>query len=116
MKDFPVTPDLILIRLTASRAMLYAEAAGTSNWAASESTRAFGRPACAALPAALDRSLATLSLGCMGMRTFTEVADDRMLAAIPGRIVDDFVERLRTTLAANSDMRSYYEGHKASFA
>jgi uncharacterized protein (DUF169 family) len=115
LASLPVAPDLILVWLTPRQAMLYGEAAGSSRWTGGSPTAVFGRPACAALPAALQKEAPTSSFGCMGMRTFTEVADDRMLVAIPGSVAEDFVKALDAAATANATMQAFYEGHKARF-
>lgn len=116
LADFPGAPDLVLLWLTPSQAMLWAEAAGTSQWTENAPTAATGRPACAALPLALGGDHPALSLGCIGMRTFTEVSDDRLLAVLPGSRGEEFLARLATTVAANASMESYYRRHKAQVA
>ncbi len=116
LRDFPLEPDLILVWLTPRQAMLYAEAARTCRWTEALPTPTWGRPACAALPVTAERAQPVLSLGCMGMRTFTEVGGDRLLAVLPGEKARDFLEALRSTLEANETMRLFYEGHKAKFA
>jgi uncharacterized protein (DUF169 family) len=116
LQDFPLEPDLILMWLTPQQAMLYSEATGTSSWTGSSPTSALGRPACSALPTALEQERSTLSLGCMGMRTFTEIDDDRMLAVLPGKQGREFLDRLGPAVAANDAMQSFYSGHKAKFA
>lgn len=40
-------------------------------------------PLVSEVPAALNRDRATMSLGCAGMRVFTGVPEDLMLAVIP---------------------------------
>lgn len=115
LAEFPADPDLVLLWLTPSQAMIYYEAIGAASWAA-EPTRIGGRPACAALPMALQSSRPTLSFGCMGMRTFTEISDDRMLAVVPGGKLGQFVDALRVTASANQTMESYYQGRKADVA
>lgn len=112
---FPMTPDVVLMWLTPTQAMLFSEAAGSASWS-TQSGRATGRPACAAIPLAMANGSAGLSLGCMGMRTFTEVADDRLLAAIPASRIDELLESLQRTMAANDEMRSFYQGHKRQFS
>ncbi len=52
----------------------------------------------------------------MGMRTFTEISQDRLLAVIPGKKIGEFVDSLQPTLAANENMRTFYENHKGKFA
>ena len=107
--------DLILLWLTPDQAMLYSEAAGTCRWTEALPTAVFGRPACAALPIALEKSQATLSLGCMGMRTFTEISTNRLLGVIPGKRLQQFSDALETTKKSNDEMQIFYEGHKAHF-
>lgn len=116
LRDFPLAPDLILLWLTPRQAMLYSEAVGTCRWTQATPTAVFGRPACAALPVALQQSECALSLGCTGMRTFTEISEDRLLAVIPGDKAQEFLTALESTVASNETMRSFYEEHKRQFA
>jgi uncharacterized protein (DUF169 family) len=115
LSEFPDQPAAVVLWLTPRQAMLFNEAAGTASWAA-PATRVGSRPACAAVPLAIKGQLPMLSLGCMGMRTFTEVADDRMLAVVPGDRVDEFVASLRAISHANEAMKSFYEQRKAEVA
>jgi uncharacterized protein (DUF169 family) len=116
LTDLPVDPDVVVLWLTPRQAMLYNEAAGSANWTTTEVPRTTGRPACAALPNAMSSHTATISLGCMGMRTFTEVSDDRLLAAIPGTDLEAFTDALDRIAIANQKMQTYYEGRKAAVA
>lgn len=114
LRDFPLQPDLVLMWLTPAKAMLFSEASGTVEWT-NVSNEVFGRPACAALPMALDGSRATLSLGCKGMRTFTEISEDRMLAVLPAEKADLFAELLERKFEANEVMLDYYAARKQEF-
>ena len=116
LADFPLEPDLILLWLSPEQAMLYNEAAGSATWSKEMAPSLFGRPTCAALPAAMEGSRPTMSLGCIGMRTFTGAPADAMVAAIPSADAERFVEALERTAAANALMASFYENHKAQFA
>lgn len=116
LRDFPLEPDLILVWLTPRQAMFYNEIAGTVQWSSTSPMPVFGRPACAALPLAFNEGRSTLSLGCMGMRTFTEVSNDRLLAVLPGSKVSEFLKTLEQTMAANGTMQNFYEGHKVRFS
>jgi uncharacterized protein (DUF169 family) len=116
LRSFPVEPDVVLIWLTPRQAMLYNEAIGDSQWTTLSPTTVRGRPACAALPQTLRSSQATLSLGCMGMRTFTEVHDDRLLAVLPGSRAGDLAKALGSIMKSNDAMASFYREHKAQFA
>ena len=115
LKDFPVEADLILMWLTPQQAMLYSEAAGICRWTENLPAAVFGRPSCAALPIALENRQSTFSLGCAGMRIFTEVSDDRILAVLPGEKAQDFVKGLEVVGNANASMQTFYEEHKAKF-
>jgi len=116
LAEFPLEPDVVLMWLAPHQAMLFGEASGISRWSPGSPPAAYGRPACAALPVALEGRCATLSLGCMGMRTFTEVGGDRLLAVVPGDQIAAFLERLNVTVGANAAMQRFYEGQKAKFA
>lgn len=115
LADFPLDPDLVLLWLTPAQAMIYNEAAGNASWTAAAGTVS-GRPGCAALPLALDSEEPRMALGCIGMRTFTGIADDRMLAVLPGSKIADFVSALQVTATANAGMKTFYEGHRAQFS
>jgi uncharacterized protein (DUF169 family) len=110
----PVDPDLVLLWLTPAQMMIFNEAAGTASWTAGAPMGVSGRPGCAALPLALQNDRPQASLGCAGMRTFTEIPDDRMLAVLPGDRVAEFVTALETTVQSNAAMLDFYQGHKAA--
>src|SRR5207249_2729502 len=93
--DLPLEPDLLLMWVTPRQAMFFNEAAGTVGWSGDEPPGLTGRPTCAALPLALETSRPRTSTGCIGMRTFTEISDDRLLAVVPAEKGDEFVVGLR---------------------
>lgn len=115
LAEFPLEPDLVLFWLTPRQAMFYNEAFDTVQWTGESPMPTFGRPACAALPAAQEDRMPTLSLGCMGMRTFTEISEDRLLAVLPGDRAKEFSDALEQTLTANSAMQDFYEERKTQF-
>lgn len=115
LADLPVPPGIVLFWLTPRQAMLYNEATGAASWS-SGAPLTTGRPGCAALPAALASGSAALSMGCAGMRTFTEIPDDRMLAVIPGDGIAAFADDLERITAANDTMLTFYRGRKAELA
>lgn len=114
LAEFPVEPELILTWLTPRQAMIFTEAAGRASWA-DTLMQVSGRPGCAALPLASEKGQAGLSLGCAGMRTFTRVADDRLLGVIPGGQAEDFIAALERTVSANQAVGSYYREQVAKF-
>jgi uncharacterized protein (DUF169 family) len=113
---FPVDPDLVLLWLNGRQTMLLEEALGTVCWDRVGNAEAFGRPACGALALSANEAKPTLSLGCLGMRTFTEAPDDKLLASLPGSVLKDLVERLQKTLRANEKMLAFYQQHKAQYS
>lgn len=113
LHEFPLDPDVVLLWVNVAQAMLYSEAAGRAAWTATP-MQVSGRPGCAALPLAMRSNQPGMSLGCAGMRTFTEVGDDLNLAAVPGGALPGFVDALAGTVESNAAMRSFYSAHKAS--
>jgi uncharacterized protein (DUF169 family) len=113
--EFPIEPDLVLMWLTPAQAMIYNEAAGNAAWTSAPATVS-GRPGCAALPLAASSDEPKMALGCVGMRTFTGIATDRILAVLPGDKLEQFVSALQRVVSANAGMKEFYEGHKAQFA
>jgi uncharacterized protein (DUF169 family) len=113
LERFPVAADAVLLWLTPLQAMLWSEAAGGMEWGGKAPTTVFGRPGCAAIPTALSDRRPSLSFGCIGMRTFTGIPSDRMLAVISGGDLAAFVDALHRVKGANDTMQAAYEGHKA---
>ena len=116
LAEFPIEPDFILLWLTPRQAMIMSEASGASHWTTFNPPGVLGRPACAAIPMSAARGSAAVSLGCAGMRTYTEIADDRMLAVVPASGVRSLTAAFATTLTANRAMTAFYERKKAGAA
>jgi uncharacterized protein (DUF169 family) len=111
-----VEPNLILAWVTPRQAMLWSEASGACSWDTASNghpEKLLGRPGCAALPVATNSRRPTLSLGCAGMRTFTEM-NDHLLGVVPGSAAGDFVAALRKFADANRSMESLYQQAKAA--
>jgi uncharacterized protein (DUF169 family) len=116
LDEFPVTPDAILLWLTPRQAMLMSEASGACHWTGSAPPATLGRPACAAIPTAVSRGAMAASLGCVGMRTYTEIADDHMLAVIPAAAVPQLSTTLSEIVGANRAMAEFHAARKAGAA
>ena len=80
----PVDPDAVLVSGTPGNLMLLHEAAAS---VALSPTSLFGRPTCMAVPAALSSGMAT-SLGCIGNRVYTGLADEEFYTVISGNAFD----------------------------
>jgi uncharacterized protein (DUF169 family) len=111
---FPIEPELVLVWTTPAQAMLLQEAVGATMWTESPASTAFGRPACGALPVALRRGQSVLSLGCIGMRTFTDVAESRCLAALPRPALDGLEQKLEHAGEVNERMAAFYRSRKSA--
>ena len=112
LKDFPVEPELLLMWLKPSQAMIYNEVLGCCKWSGSMESMALGRPACAVIPSTLNNSTSGMSLGCTGMRTFTEISDEHILITLNCKEIDSFMANLATTISANKEMEEFYLDHK----
>jgi len=107
--------DLILMAAKPAAAMLIYEAAlraGAGNAVAN----VLGRPACALLPLAQKTGLTSLSLGCMGNRTFTGLPADEMYVCIPSGHWGAVVTRLAEIDKANCEMREFYHERRAQYS
>lgn len=116
LAEHPFTPTVALTWLTPRQAMLCNEAGGSARWSSEASPRVTGRPACAALPLAISGGTPVMSFGCAGMRTFTEVEDERMLVAVPGNELPAFAKAAEASAAANVTMTDFYQQHKATLS
>jgi uncharacterized protein (DUF169 family) len=112
LAEFTEPPDAVLVWLTPFQSMLLQEATGASRWSERPGIPTFGRPSCAAIPAAIQGSVATQSLGCMGMRVFTEIAQDRLLGVLPGDRLADLPAALDRVARSNDKMAQHYRGQK----
>lgn len=115
LAGFPLAAEVVMLSLQPIQAMLFQEAAGLTRWDSEQPSRLLGRPGCAALPVALDTSGPTLSVGCTGMRTFTGMSGDLLLAVLPGHRLEHFLNAAQTAQAANGVMRDYYEARQQLF-
>lgn len=116
LAQFPRQPHAVLCWLTPFQAMIWNEAGGGAVWKNDATGSVFGRPACAALPASIDLDRPVISLGCIGMRTFTEIAKDRMLGVVPGSKVLEFSIALSSMQQTNDGMAAFYNSRLENFA
>jgi uncharacterized protein (DUF169 family) len=114
--QLPIEPDFILLWLSPRQAMMMSEAAGACHWTVTNPPGLLGRPACAAIPISAARGGAALSLGCTGMRTYTDIADDRLLAVVSASGLPSLWTALAATLEANRAIGAVYAARKAGAA
>jgi uncharacterized protein (DUF169 family) len=99
-------PDVVLIRGNAQQAMLVLEAAQSRSLVSE--LPVMGRPACSVVAACLNSGRVATSLGCIGNRVYTGLADGELYVAIPGEKLTETVEALRTIVRANRELKEYY--------
>ena len=75
---------------------------------------AMGRPACAAVPHALNRGAAAMSLGCCGARAYLgALSDDIALWALPGSRLDEYCDEVATFAEANRTLATFHERRRS---
>ena len=107
LSQMPVDPDVAVFFCNPSQAMLIAEAAGAVSLTGAGIT-AFGRPTCATVPKALESMNASMSVGCVGFRVYTDIPDEELLIAVPRDQIQSIVDRLGTTVTANSALEEFH--------
>ncbi|MDP8922467.1 MAG: DUF169 domain-containing protein [Chloroflexota bacterium] len=116
LAEFPVQPDVVLMIATPRQGMLLAEASESVALRAAPALPTMGRPACAAVAWSANDATVTLSLGCIGARTYVEVPDDRAIVVLPGTVLDRIAERLGVLARANHELASFHARRKAQYA
>jgi len=102
----PVAPDIVLVRGNARQLMLISEAARAAGHL--HASPAMGRPACSMIPQGLSSGEVIVSLGCIGNRVYTDLADDQGYVAIPSRALADTMARLQAIVAANETLEGFH--------
>jgi uncharacterized protein (DUF169 family) len=100
----PFDPEVVLVCGNAKQIMLLSEAAQ----AAGAEAPLMGRPTCAAIPTVLQTRHGAASLGCIGNRVYTEMADDELYFALPGGQLGRVVEKLAAVVNANRELEKYH--------
>jgi uncharacterized protein (DUF169 family) len=102
------TPDVVLVRGNAKQVMLLAEAAQAAGVGAESGL--MGRPTCAVVPEVVRTRRCAASLGCIGNRVYTGLADDELYFALPGEHVKAVTEKLAEMVHANRELEKYHRG------
>jgi uncharacterized protein (DUF169 family) len=114
LADAPCQPDVVVVRGTARQTMLLAEAAKAAN--IDYDTMTMGRPTCAMIPATMQSERGTASLGCIGNRVYTGLAENELYFTIPGSRVSEVVEKLETICNANKQLETFHREHAKAVA
>jgi len=99
LRDLPVEPSVILLRLNGKQQMLLHDA-----W---PQLRFEGKPQCHIIPIAKERGEIALSVGCMLSRVRTGMSNNEVTCAIPASRMSALIERLRAARAANNAVAAY---------
>lgn len=105
LAETPVDPDVVLFAGPPGRVMLLQE--GATRAGVAVTAPLLGRPTCAALAAAVASGVVA-STGCIGNRVYTDVGDDELYVAVPGRDVARVADTLDAIVAANTTLRDYH--------
>ena len=111
--DLKNSASAVLFACKPSAAMLLNEAAIRAG--AGGATPAMGRPTCMGLPLALERGT-QMSLGCIGNRTYTGLADDELYVIIAGKDLERVADSLDEIVGANNALQEYAQGRRAAIA
>ena len=106
-------PDVVLFACKPAGAMLLQEAANRAG--VGTGAPALGRPTCMALPASLQHGTIT-SLGCIGNRVYTGLAEDEMYVVVRGKDLAAIAEALKTIESANAALLDYAKGRRKELA
>lgn len=110
--DASFEPDLILVRGTPRQLMLISEAARAVG--AFDDSPTMGRPACAMLPQVEATGRAVTSLGCIGNRVYTGLADDELYFTLAGSTLPAVMEKLDTIVHANRALEQFHAERRAA--
>ena len=92
----PIAPDLALMWATLPQMGVIQEIVGSVMWRENPQGATFTRPACAVLPIAHRHRKPALSLGCVGMRIYTETPPTLFLLALPPDALPALADGLET--------------------
>jgi uncharacterized protein (DUF169 family) len=108
LRDIPVDPSVILLRLNGKQQMLLHDA-----W---PRLRFEGKPQCHIIPLAKESGEIAMSVGCMLSRVRTGMSNNEVTCAIPASRVSEIIERLRAARAANNAVAACAAGDSRRFA
>jgi uncharacterized protein (DUF169 family) len=113
LADTPVDPDVVLVAGRPGPLMRLLEAglrAGVGSPAP-----LMGRPTCMALPTTLRDGMVA-SAGCVGNRVYTDLGDDELYVAIPGRDLGALLGEAETIAAANIALADFHRARRQALA
>ena len=110
LREFPLDPDVVLVFTDSRQGLVMSEAVARVD---GEVAPAMGRPACAAVPHALNGGSAAMSLGCCGARAYLgALSDDVAMWALPASRLDEYSEAIGVLAEANRTLAAFHERRK----
>jgi uncharacterized protein (DUF169 family) len=106
----PVDPDVVIVQGNPKQMMLLVEAVHAVGLPYDPAAQL--RPTCAIVPTATEAGRASLSLGCIGNRVYTGLADNELYIAIPGAQLNAILEKLEAIVAANRTLEEFHQQRK----
>jgi uncharacterized protein (DUF169 family) len=108
LREAPVAPDLVFLRVNGKQAMLLKDA-----W---PQLRVEGKPQCHIVPIAKEQGAVAMSVGCMLSRVRTGMANSEMTVAIPAGQLDALLDALATAQPADRAVAQYAAQDAKRFA
>jgi uncharacterized protein (DUF169 family) len=105
-------PDVVLFRGNCRQMMILAEAAQGAG--VRSAAAMMGRPTCAAIGHVLHSGQAVVSLGCIGNRVYTQLADDELYVVLPGEGLEAVAAVLDRLVEANRQLEDYHRARIAA--
>ena len=113
LADTPVPPDVVLVSGQPAHLMRLLEAALRAGL--QSQVPFMGRPTCMALPAALTHGVLA-STGCIGNRVYTDLGDDELYVAIPGKDLAKLAAEVTTIASANAALADYHRDRRQALS
>lgn len=107
--DTPVAPDVVLFAGRPGRLMLLQEAAIRAG--VETHTPLLSRPTCMAFPLALTGGFVA-STGCIGNRVYTDLGENEIYVALPGRDLPKVAAEIQTIAEANAKLSEYHQARR----
>lgn len=108
LEETPVDPDVVFIRIDGKQLMTLSDAL--------PGLRIEGKPQCHIIPIAAEQGEIAASVGCALSRVRTAMKPGEMTCAIPASRLQEVVDRLATTVEADSHATAYAGEDKRRFA
>ena len=100
------TPDVVIFRGNARQIMLVSEAARRAG--VFETGRSWDAPPARCFRSRSARPTRVTSVGCIGNRVYTGLADDELYIAVPGAAIERVLAEIDTIVNANVELEKFH--------